>query len=253
MKNMRTKENDGSPYAIGAAAMLAAAGLWLRRGSAVSDPPGTAQKLRAIIAPGSGAPEPERENARAKLAALERKYGPQPEPQAPRSSSPPPRPTRPSRYEPEPAPEWQPDKRSRFNEINRNDFSDINFLKRSSYEHAKAGGGKIIEVNLQDFDGHFPRNSITLYTSLEDLSFAVRGFEQWGLSGHNARRSPHMHAVVAMYNREDLMYLVSVEGESLGARSHPIEFERDEDHLGSLFNSRAFVKKLKDTIRDVQR
>lgn len=250
---MKTKENDGSTYAIGAAAVLAAAGLWLRRGSAVSDPPGTAQKLRAIIAPGSGAPEPERENARAKLAALEAKYGLQPEAQAPRPSSPPPRPTRPSRYEPEPVPEWQPDKRSRFHQINRNDFSDINFLKKSSYDHAKAGGGEIVRVSLQNFDGYFPRDSITLYTSLEDLPFAVRGFEQWGLSGYNARSSPHMHAVVAMYDQEDLMYLVSVEGESLGARSHPIEFERDEDHFGSTFNSRAFMKKLKDTIRDVQR
>lgn len=250
---MRKRTDNGSTYAIGAAAVLAAAGLWLRRGSAASDPAGRARHFRALLQPGSGASEAERDTARRKLAELEAKYDLQPEPQASRPSSPPPRPTRPSRYEPEPVPEWQPDKRSRFHQINRNNFSDINFLKKSSYEHAKAGGGEIVRVSLQNFDGYFPRDSITLYTSLEDLPFAVRGFEQWGLSGYNPRGEPHMHAVVAMYDQENLMYLVSVEGESLGARSHPIEFERDEDHFGSGFNNRAFVEKLKDTIRDVQR
>ena len=245
---MRTKENDGSPYAIGAAAVLAAAGLWLRRGSAASDPAARARHFRALLQSDSGASEAERGTARRKLAELEAKYGLQPEPQASRPSSPPPRPTRTSRYEPDPVPEWQPDKRSRSHGINRNDFSDINFLKKSSYEHAKAGGGKIIEVNLQDFDGHFPRNSITLYTSLEDLSFAVRGFEQWGLSGYNPRRSPHMHAVIAQYDRKYPMYIVSIEGMSLGPKDHPIAFELDEDHFGSPFNDRMFGEKIKEMI-----
>ena len=85
---MSKHADNGSTYAIGAAAVLAAAGLWLRRGSAASDPAGRARHLRNLLQPGSGASDAERVTAKRKLAELEAAHGPKIGVQESRASTP---------------------------------------------------------------------------------------------------------------------------------------------------------------------
>ncbi len=168
-----TKQLDnGATLAIGAAAAIAAAGLWAKRGSAASDPAARARHFRNLLAPSSGASPAERETARAKLDDLEAKHGaqiglepvPAPEPDSGAEA----RPARPSSRPDmgayrrswggaDPVPPWQTDKRARFNDIHREDFSDLNFLKRSTYEHARDRGDRLVKAYLQALDGRCPR------------------------------------------------------------------------------------------------
>ena len=85
---MKKRADNGSTYAIGAAAVLAAAGLWLRRGSAASDPAGRARHLRNLLQPSSGASDAERVTAKRKLAELEAAHGPKIGVQESRASTP---------------------------------------------------------------------------------------------------------------------------------------------------------------------
>lgn len=269
-----TKQLDnGATLAIGAAAALAAAGLWAKRGSAASDPAARARHFRNLLAPSSGASPAERETARAKLDELEAKHGAriglEPVPAPAPDSGAEARPARPSSRPDmgayrrswggaDPVPPWQTDKRARLNDIYREDFSDLNFLKRSTYEHAKSRGDKIVEVYLQAFDGRFPRLSVAVYSSLEDLPYAVDGFERWSLHGYNPRGTPHQYAVLAQYDKREPMYLISIDGEKLGAKDHPVILEEDEDFdqhysVGSPFNNPRFGRKINEMVESLRR
>jgi hypothetical protein len=62
--------NNGIPLALGAAGLLAAAGLLRKRGSLASDPKARAQHFRRLLEPGSGAAEAEQDFARRSLELI---------------------------------------------------------------------------------------------------------------------------------------------------------------------------------------
>jgi hypothetical protein len=254
--------DNGATLALGAAAALAAAGLWAKRGSAASDPAARARHFRNLLKPGSGATEAEQETARARLEELEVKHGAR----VGLESRPEARPASPGpdmgayrrSWASDLVPPWETDKRSRFHTINRQDFSDLNFLKKSTFEHAKNRGDKIVEVYLQAFDGRFPRLSVAVYTSLADLPYAVDGFERWSLSGFNSGSGPHQYAVLARYDGREPMYLISIDGMILGAKDHPVVLEEDEDFdryhsVGSSFNNPRFGRKVNEMVEALRR
>ena len=65
------KKDSGLPFALGAAGLLAAAGLLRQRGSQASNPKARMQHYRRLLEPGSGAAEAERQFARRALAEAE--------------------------------------------------------------------------------------------------------------------------------------------------------------------------------------
>lgn len=131
------------------------------------DPAKRYRDLQRMAAPGSGASENERAMAQRLLA----KMTPPPEERpTPRSGgyaySPP-------RRKPEP---WQTDPRD-STEIYRNDLSDLNFAKKSIYEHASEPR---VRVTLQGFDGTYLRSIFQAFSSMNDLGYAAEVLETWG-------------------------------------------------------------------------
>lgn len=68
---MKTRNDNGIPLALGAAGLLAVAGLLRKRGSLASDPETRAQHLRRLLEPGSGVSEAEQDLARRSLEAMQ--------------------------------------------------------------------------------------------------------------------------------------------------------------------------------------
>ena len=158
---------------VGVAGVGAAA--WSERGgSAAVDPAKRYRDLQRMAAPGSGASDNERAMAKRLLATMT--PPPQQAPRATRSSgagygyAPPRRQAHP----------WQTDPRG-STEIYRNDLTDLNFAKKSIYEHASAPR---VRVTLQGFDGSYGRSIFTAFSSLDDLGYAAKVLEAWGEPYH---------------------------------------------------------------------
>ncbi len=138
-------------------------------GSAAVDPVKRYRDLQRVASPSSGATANERAMAQRLLAKM---TPPEPQRQAPRTPS-----SGGYRYDAGPVPPWQTDKRSFFNDIYRNDFTDLNFALKSIYEHASVPR---LKVSLHGFDGYYGRSIFTAFSSLDDLGYAAEVFEAWG-------------------------------------------------------------------------
>ena len=139
------------------------------RGSAAVDPVKRYRDLQRVASPSSGATANERAMAQRLLAKM---TPPAPQRQAPRTPS-----SGGYRYDAGPVPPWQTDKRSFFNDIYRNDFTDLNFALKSIYEHASVPR---LKVSLHGFDGYYGRSIFTAFSSLDDLGYAAEVLEAWG-------------------------------------------------------------------------
>jgi hypothetical protein len=131
------------------------------------DPAKRYRDLQRMAAPGSGASENERAMAQRLLAKMTPPPEERPTPRAGGYAYSPPR------RQPEP---WQTDPRD-STEIYRNDLSDLNFAKKSIYEHASEPR---VRVLVQGFDGNYLRSAFSAFSSMNDLGYAAEVLEAWG-------------------------------------------------------------------------
>ena len=140
------------------------------RGSAAVDLAKRYRDLQRVASASSGATANERATAQRLLAKM---TPPAPQRQAPRTPSSGGYGYAPPRRQAQP---WQTDPRG-STEIYRNDLTDLNFAKKSIYEHASAPR---LRVSLYGFDGSYGRSSFTAFSSLDDLGYAAKVLEAWG-------------------------------------------------------------------------
>ena len=161
--------------ALGAGVVgIAAAAMQERKGgSAAVDTAKRYRDLKRVADPRSGASDNERAMAQRLLA----KMTPPPQ-QAPRATY---RASRPgserdfgrwaSTHQP-----WQTDPRD-STEIYRNDLTDLNFAKKAIYEHAS---DPRVKATFWGFDGSYGRDTITAFSSMDDLGYGGKVLEAWG-------------------------------------------------------------------------
>jgi len=172
--------DNGANLALLMAGILTGVGLAHRSEGSAADLRARAAHFRRLLAPGSGASQAEQETARKLLDKIEKEIGPE--------ITPPHRePTRPynppRRQSPISRPPWQTDTRSTSNEIYTRSFKDINFLKKSTYEHAMETHGSVEEVYFFEFDGYYMRHGATLFSNKKDLEYASFAFNGWCTMG----------------------------------------------------------------------
>lgn len=195
------------------------------------DPAKRYRDLQRMAAPGSGASENERAMAQRLLA----KMTPPPEERpTPRSGaytggysySPP-------RRQPEP---WQTDPRD-STEIYRNDLSDLNFAKKSIYEHASAPR---VRVTLHGFDGTYGRSMLTAFSSLDDLGYAAEVLEAWGEPYF--KKNGVFDAVIGMVEGESDARVLRIRGEDVSDLG--LTLDHDSFNLNP-FNDSSFGRRLR--------
>ena len=185
------------------------------RGSAAVDAAKRYRDLQRMAAPGSGASDNERAMAKRLLA----KMTPPPQ-QVPRTTR---RSTASSesgfgrwadKYQP-----WQTDPRDR-GEIYRNDLTDLNFAKKSIYEHASAPR---VRVTLHGFDGSYGRSLFTAFSSLDDLGYAAKVLEAWGEPYF--KRDGVFDAVIGMVEGESDARVLRIRGEDVSGLGISLDHE----------------------------
>lgn len=195
------------------------------------DPAKRYRDLQRMAAPGSGASENERAMAQRLLA----KMTPPPEERpTPRSGaytggysySPP-------RRQPEP---WQTDPRD-LTEIYRNDLTDLNFAKKSIYEHASAPR---VRVTLHGFDGSYGRSMFTAFSSLDDLGYAAEVLEAWGEPYF--KKNGVFDAVIGMVEGESDARVLRIRGEDVSDLG--LTLDHDSFNLNP-FNDSSFGRRLR--------
>lgn len=202
------------------------------RGSAAVDAAKRYRDLQRMAAPGSGASDNERAMAKRLLA----KMTPPPQ-QAPRATR---RSTASSesgfgrwadKYHP-----WQTDPRDR-GEIYRNDLTDLNFAKKSIYEHASAPR---VRVTLHGFDGSYGRSMLTAFSSLDDLGYAAKVLEAWGEP--HFKRDGVFDAVIGMVKGESDARVLRIRGEDVSGLGLSLDHESFNENP---FNDSAFGRRLR--------
>lgn len=176
--------------------------------------------LRRFAAEGSGASANERAIALRELARLG--CG-----SSARASStrPAPRPQRPS---PRDMPPWATDPRDMTN-IYRNDLADINFAKKTIYEHALRTG-KPRKFYLVGFDGNFLRSSFDAMTTEDDIDFAAHVLEQWDARGPlRFTDRGHFEAVIAQVPGIKAYWIVRIRGRSVHDQDIVVQHDPDFD------------------------
>jgi hypothetical protein len=143
--------------------------------------------------------------------------------------------------EPPGRPAWQTDSRSNFNRINRNDYTDLNFIMKTMWEKSDWSREKWM---AWAFDGYFFRGSFTVFGNpqiFEDIADAMVAWEA------NRCRA----VFISGPNNNRALYLVWADGKHLS----PIEMEHDSFNLNP-GNDQQFVRRLPemlDRLRDTGR
>ena len=191
------------------------------------DPAKRYRDLQRMAAPGSGASENERAMAQRLLAKMTPPPEERPTPRTGGYSYSPPR------RQPEP---WQTDPRD-STEIYRNDLSDLNFAKKSIYEHASAPR---VRVTLHGFDGSYGRSIFTAFSSLDDLGYAAKVLEAWGEPYH--KKNGVFDAVIGMVEGESDARVLRVRGEDVSG----LDLTLDHDSFNqNPFNDSSFARRLR--------
>jgi hypothetical protein len=191
------------------------------------DPAKRYRDLQRMAAPGSGASENERAMAQRLLAKMTPPPEERPTPRTGGYSYSPPR------RQPEP---WQTDPRD-STEIYRNDLSDLNFAKKSIYEHASAPR---VRVTLHGFDGSYGRSMFTAFSSLDDLGYAAKVLEAWGEPYH--KKNGVFDAVIGMVEGESDARVLRVRGEDVSG----LDLTLDHDSFNqNPFNDSSFGRRLR--------
>jgi hypothetical protein len=218
---------------VGVAGVGAAA--WSERGgSAAVDPAKRYRDLQRMAAPGSGATANERAMAQRLLA----KMTPPPQ-QAPRASyrASPPGSERDfgrwaSKYQP-----WQTDPRD-STEIYRNDLKDLNFAKKSIYEHAS---GPRVKATFWAFDGSYSRSVFTAFSSMDDLGYGGKVLEAWG-EPYFKRDGVFDAVVVTLAEEPGQARVVRIRGRDVSGDGIVVEHESFNQNP---FNDAGFASRLR--------
>lgn len=228
-----TEMADAFPWlalAVGVAGVGVAA--WSQRGgSAAVDPAKRYRDLKRVAAPGSGATANERAMAERLLATMTPTA---PQRRAPRAPSP----ERSAWASPRAEP-WQTDPRD-STEIFEPTLKDLNFAKKSIYEHAKAPR---IRVSLQGFDGAYGRSGFEAFSSFDDLGYAAKALEAWGEPYF--KHEGVYEAVIGMVEGEAEVRVLRIRGQDVSGLGLAVEhasFNRNP------FNDSGFAARLRSVI-----
>lgn len=179
--------------------------------------------LRRFAAEGSGASANERAIALRELARLGCSSSARVS-----SARPAPGPRRPASRG---MPPWATDPRD-FTDIYRNDLADINFAKKTIYEHAlRSDMGKPHKFYLAGFDGNYMRSSFYAMTTEYDLDFAAHVLEQWDARGplHFTNRDGHFEAVIAQVPGIKAYWIVRIRGRDVSKQALVVQHDSDFD------------------------
>lgn len=201
------------------------------RGSAAVDAAKRYRDLQRMAAPGSGASDNERVLAKRLLATMT--PPPQQAPRATFRSSSSGYGYAPPRRQAQP---WQTDPRD-STEIYRNDLTDLNFAKKSIYEHASAPR---VRVTLCGFDGSYGRSMFTALSSLDDLGYAAKVLEAWGEP--HFKRDGVFDAVIGMVKGESDARVLRIRGEDVSGLGISLDHESFNQNP---FNDSSFVRRLR--------
>ena len=193
------------------------------RGSAAVDPVKRYRDLQRVASPSSGATANERAMAQRLLATM---TPPAPQRQAPRTPSSGGYGYAPPRRQAQP---WQTDPRG-STEIYRNDLTDLNFAKKSIYEHASAPR---VKVFLQGFDGTYLRSYFQAFSSLNDLGYAAKVLEAWG--ERCFKRDGVFEAVTGRVEGEDQTRILRIRGRDVSGLGLVVQDEDFYDEQGGYF------------------
>lgn len=222
---------NGDWLTLGAVALLAAAGAARQRGSR-ADPRKRYGDLKRLAAPDSGATANERAMAQRLLAKMT-----PPAPQQPTTSS--------TGWRSQPSPPWQTDARSAYNQINLDNFTDLNFAKKAIYEHASAPR---VRVTFQPFDGSYGRASISAYSALDDLGYGAMVTEAWTEPFH--KRQGYLDAVLAtIEGRPGEVRIVRIRGRDVSDENRVLTHDSFNDNP---FNDTGFRRVLQQQLAQWQ-
>jgi len=204
------------------------------RGSAAVDLAKRYRDLQRVASASSGATANERAMAQRLLAKM---TPPEPQRQAPRTPS-----SGGYRYDAGPVPPWQPDERSFFNDIYRNDFTDRNFALKSIYEHASAPR---LKVRLHAFDGYYSRSMWQAFSSLDDLGYAAKVLEVfWGDS--DFKKDGAFDAVIGVVGGPGSdVRVLRIRGEDVSDLGLTLDHDSDNEDP---FNDTSFARRLRKLV-----
>lgn len=219
--------------ALGVGVVGVGAAAWSERrgsGSAAVDPVKRYRDLQRVASPSSGATANERAMAQRLLAKM---TPPAPQRQAPRTPSSGGYGYTSSRRQAQP---WQTDPRD-SSEIYQNDLTDLNFAKKSIYEHASAPR---VRVTLHGFDGSYGRSMFTAFSSLDDLGYAAKVLEAWGEPYF--KRDGVFDAVIGMVEGESDARVLRIRGEDVSDLSLTLDHDSFNQNP---FNDASFARRLR--------
>jgi hypothetical protein len=105
-------------------------------------------------------------------------------------------------------PPWQTDERSIYNKINKQDFTDINYIK---YKIWHESGGSHLKWTIWGFDGNAFRGSITVFGDSTVFPLMAQAMYNWQTSGGN--NYPCEAIFVAKdFRNEKIIYLIWCDG-----------------------------------------
>ncbi len=194
------------------------------RGSAAVDPVKRYRDLQRVASPSSGATANERAMAQRLLAKMT--------PPAPLASQATDRPfsadySWTERKQTQP---WQTDLRDSSN-IYQNDLTDLNFAKKSIYEHASAPR---VRVTVEGFDGRYFRSIFQVFSSLDDLGYAAEVLEAWG--DPYFKKDGVFEAVIGRIEGEGQTRILRIRGRDVSGLDLIIQDDfYDEDLYSSFF------------------
>lgn len=131
-------------------------------------------------------------------------------------------------------PAWQTDSRSRYNRINRNDYTDINYFKKRMWE---LSGRSHEKWTIWAFDGHFFRGVLTVFGSPEIFDDMAKAMVTWNSMGAN---SYHTRAVFVQKEGEHDISLIWLDGRPVKPPVH-MEHESFNANPG---NDQSFTRRL---------
>lgn len=121
--------------------------------------------------------------------------------------------------------------------INREDYTDMNFIKKSMWE---LSGHSREQWTIFGFDGHFFRHSVTVFGNTHIFNDMAKAMLVWQAKGGNSY--PCRAVFVNKKGQTDESLLIYADGHFYG--KEPIIF----DHEGNIINDMQFQRRLPDEL-----
>jgi curved DNA-binding protein CbpA len=123
--------------------------------------------------------------------------------------------------------------------IYRNNYTDMNFIKKSMWE---LSGKSTTEFTIEGFDGHFFRNTLTVFGSPQIFNYMAQAMIDWQTKGGNPYQC---RAVFVHPRRSKELLLIYADGKFYG--DNPIPMEHESFNLNPS-NDQQFVRKLPEIL-----